>query len=261
MSSSPPITELAMTVQFPALSASTVLDYADLYELFRDRFPLLQQTPRLGAIEISPEDPTRPPSAGIQFTEVEVDALLPRLWMISSDSKRVVQFQTDRFGFNWRRTEGLSEDTAYPGYLALKEEFASLYREFSNWARRRFGDAPRPTAGDIFYVNHLPLQTDSGKKRISEAFKFFSPQSKSKIGGFQTSWMEQIEGNTPGYASLQAMAGTLPDGTPVAVLHLAGRVLLDNAGPEPEIWFDIAHQKTLEMFEAAIILDSSKDQK
>src|SRR5438046_579800 len=92
----PPITELAFSVQFAKLTNLTVLDAADLCGRFRDRFPLIQQVARVQPLSLPP---ALPAAVGVvqQIEFVPQDNSLPRLWMVSSDSKKLIQFQDDRF--------------------------------------------------------------------------------------------------------------------------------------------------------------------
>ena len=243
------VSEIVFTIQFPRISIATVLDMANFFELRKDKFPLLQQVPRLGPIDPKMPELADPSQMQLGFT----DASLPRVWLISSDGMRVIQLQDDRLGFNWRRVDPLDRSDPYPGYVALKQEFADLYAEFSSWCENRFGAAPKPNAGDLSYTNAIPLQDEKGPKRISEILSFFSPRMKRQINGFQMGWMERLSGKAPGYLTMQATVGALVTGPSVVVLNFVSRVDLKDAGNDVSSWFDNAHNQTLELFSQALI--------
>jgi uncharacterized protein (TIGR04255 family) len=261
MPSSPPISELGLTVQFPKLGSVTVLDAAKLYEQFRDRFPLLQQVARAAPMQLAPVAAPGihvAAAAGIQFI-TDDGSSLPRLWMITSDSRRLIQFQDDRISFNWRRIEPFGEEITYPGYIALKAEFLSIYSEFQRWCEERLKTRPQPEAGELLYQNTFPLAGPTGDKRISEIFGIYTPNRRKKVAGFNMGWMEQLEGATPGVVTMQASAGSLPDGSSVAQLSIVSKVNLTAVSNEPDKWFDLAHERTLEIFAEATISSAKRD--
>lgn len=244
MPSGPPVTELAMSVQFNQY-ALTVLDFASCYELFGDRFPLVQQAPHLAPIQVGPATPV------FQFG-TGADISFPRLWMISSDQRRLLQFQADRFSFNWRRIEPLTEVCEYPGFVSLAEEFDGYYRELSAWCTSRFHQAPVANVGELLYVNSLPLKIDGTEKRISDVLKCFTPTSRRPIANFTLGWFEMLTPSESGVVTMQAMSVGLPDGTPVIQVTFTGRADLTSRGTEPLHWFDDLHTLTLEMFSSVI---------
>ncbi len=242
-----------MTVQFPEFAPITILDYANLRDALIDKFPVFQQALRIPPIETNPARAAEP---NIQLGPS--GAQLPRILLISSDSQRLMQFQSDRFGYNWRRTGALTENTSYPGFETIKLEFADTFRQFGIWVRQRFGASIQPLAAELFYTNAVPLVTESGLKRISEVFRFFSPPTLRRVGAWQTSWVEPLEDR--GYVQAAAAIAALPDGTPVGALNLTGRVRMDGASADPTTWFDAIHALTLEVFQYALKYEAENEQ-
>jgi len=248
MTTAAPVVELAFSVQFPKIANVTALDIAAWAELVRDRYPVLQQVGRLPLID--PKMPGMAQPQEIQFSMSGIE--LPRMWLVSSDSRRVLQFQDDRFGFNWRKPNPFDQSEVYPSYAALKQEFVALYYEFSDWCEKRFHISLKPTAGDLTYINIVPLVTEDGRRRISDVLAFYSPPVPRLVFGFQTTWMEQFEGTPPGYISMTAAAGALATGEAAIVLNLISRIDLIGAAPDALAWFDNAHEHTLDLFKRVI---------
>jgi uncharacterized protein (TIGR04255 family) len=108
-----PLSEVVCGVEFNAPDFSSI-HFGLYWQTIRDRFP----TPPLD----------KPPIGGI-----EIMASVPRLrrvWFESSDRKRFVQLQTDRFHYNWK---GRSKEDEYPHFDVLYPCFKQEWDTFQQW--------------------------------------------------------------------------------------------------------------------------------
>lgn len=253
----PPVTEIAFSVQFPKLGTVDVLDAYSFVEKFKSRFPIFQQAGRLATLPVPQVLPsvgaTGPFQMQLQANIEMMDAVaLPRLMLISSDSKQLLQFQDNRFGLNWRRIVPISEPSHYPGFDFLYEVFIELFSEFSEWAEERFGSRPAVQVGELTYINNISLKHEQGMHRLSHVFKFFTPDRLAPIAGFNASWLESIGAPTPGHLAMNTATGMTPDGTPIAVSSYVARANLQEVKGQPDQWFLPSHRKVLEVFGATI---------
>lgn len=118
----PPVTEVYLGLQtvgpiFP------VGDLGLLSKVHTPRYPKLQfmqQVTRMVEVPPSPE-----PQLVIQAQPAG-----PRFWFLNSEETNIVQIQTDRFVYNWRKT---NDDQLYPRFdsvrSAFREEFTFLLKE------------------------------------------------------------------------------------------------------------------------------------
>lgn len=251
-----PISELAMTVQFTKIAGATVTDAADFVERFAADFPQIQQVHRLNPIDPNMFNVGTAAQIAVQM-QMQLqggltpdDVSFPRLWLISEDSRRLVQFQNDRFGFNWRRLSP-DDDHPYPGFVALRAEFAAAFDKFRVWYLERFEHPLLPTAGDLLYSNVMRLEDDNGRRRrISNVFRFYTPKKASPKTGFRVNWAEGIDVlGDPTEASLAVAAaiGALPDGKPVATFQMVSRFQLGEDDDMVQA-LDAAHDRSLEVF-------------
>jgi hypothetical protein len=70
---------------------------------------------------------------------------------VSADDESLIQLQTDRLYFNWRKRT----QNAYPHYARFREEFSRIYAFFENFASGEGLGSVTPTQCDILYVNPI----------------------------------------------------------------------------------------------------------
>src|SRR3954469_22670112 len=102
----PPVAEVALAVQFDA----PVVDVEILGQLvtrLKSEFPDREQQPALPPM-VEPTGLLNPPQIELQFGPMPV---FGRTWLLTTDGHHLVQIQSDRLVFNWRR---LNADVEYP---------------------------------------------------------------------------------------------------------------------------------------------------
>lgn len=171
---SPPLNEVAMSVQFPTGVVDEVDALARYWPTIRDAFPLHDKQPPLFPVV---EDFNRPPEGGAVGQLIQ--GIPPaRYWFLSEDKTWLVQVQADRFVLNWRRVEGGEE---YPRYRALRPEFERRFRTFLDIAGGP-GDAPAADWCELSYINHVAAATTDGGEHgpLSRVLRVLSPDPASE---------------------------------------------------------------------------------
>lgn len=78
---------------------------------------------------------------------------LPRVWFIDATESNLIQLQTDRIYFNWRKRAGAAD---YPRYPSVVKNFADRYRMLAEVANQ-FNLGPlEPKVLDLSYINVFP---------------------------------------------------------------------------------------------------------
>lgn len=144
----PPVTEVALAVQFEPLSALRTTQIVLLWNEFRERFPKIEEhLPRTPAFE---EFGIFKPGK-IDF-QLHQEIPVPRFWFLNDSGTELIQIQQDRFVHNWRKF-GKGEE--YPRYPYIREMFQSeldIFRQFLD--REKLGELV-PNQCEVTYVNQI----------------------------------------------------------------------------------------------------------
>lgn len=115
----PPLVEVVVGVQFEPSHQYHPFHARDVWGLFNNRFPLVQEHPAL-----APQFET----FGVQAQNViNFNLSNPsqqiRYWFLSDDESELIQYQNDRILHNWRKTRG--NLTSYPRFESIYNSFMS----------------------------------------------------------------------------------------------------------------------------------------
>lgn len=203
--SNPPLDEVVVGVQFDPPPMYTSVLAQDVWKLFSDEFPKVQELPRLSPqFEVFGRQGGR---TGPQF-EFGHGPIRGRLWFVSQNDSHLIQFQDDRLLMNWRRRPTGGEYPHFEGIAAQFERHLSTLKEYFDsqllW-RLSINQA------EVTYINLMPVA------------------QYNEIGG----WLRSIhvdeldiEGLNLNFPEL--IRGT--DGKPVARLHHEVSTLVSNDG-------------------------------
>ena len=153
---SPPVIEVALSVQFVPLTTLTTAQLGLLWGCFRDEFPDTEDQPPLPHIVEAFDGALIPPPT----IEILSEPQLPRCWFKSSSDPLLIQVQRDRFVFNWRQS-GSREP--YPRYPTVRERFQQHFRKFERWVSDAGVGPIVPDQCEVTYVNHIV--SDDGKSQ------------------------------------------------------------------------------------------------
>lgn len=148
----PPIDEVAVGAQF-SLPGFLPTHYGGFHEYVRAEYPRVQVLPALPPMAETfsiPQgtDPSARYPALVSFGMPP----LPRVLFISDDDSSLIQLQSDRLYFNWRRRA----QNSYPHYEHFRVRFARAFAALEVFAADQHIGPVVPTQCDVLYVNPLP---------------------------------------------------------------------------------------------------------
>jgi uncharacterized protein (TIGR04255 family) len=156
----PPIDEVALGVQFDALSGFTDAHTGLLWQRVRDLYPRTQSRPRADVPIVSlTHRQMRPP---ILIEPVDQDRS-SRTFLVSEDDDSLLQIQDSQFLYNWRRRGG-----EYPHLDHVRERFWAGFDEFTRMLEDERIDPPRVRQLEVSYFNWIPGVLDGAFLRARE---------------------------------------------------------------------------------------------
>ena len=162
----PPVTEVALSVQFEPLQLHAV-HFGLLWENYRadlkdheDKAPLNTIIEQFGEHK----------RAAAQL-ELLQEPVLPRCWFSNHAGTELVQVQRDRFVFNWRRAE--TEDP-YPRYGHVRAKFEEYFLRFQGFIEAQEVGSILPNQCEVTYVNHVSQDEGDTNSRSERIFSILS---------------------------------------------------------------------------------------
>lgn len=146
----PPVTEVALGVQFERLTGLRSLQVGLLWHGLKARFPQAQELPPLDPVteEFGPPQPFR---LDVRLHMLEGPPV-PRFWFLNDEGTELIQIQQDRFVHNWRKT---GEGDHYPRYEHIVTTFEKELEEFRKFlAEQQLGELS-PNQCEVTYVNDI----------------------------------------------------------------------------------------------------------
>ena len=229
----PPVNEVVCGMRFHTPDKLRIPHIGFLWDKFRANYPIIQHAPPIASVkgEISVDEATGIP--------------LPRVWFINKSDDQLVQFQFDRFYFNWRRRQ-----SDYPRYGHVIKNFESVLNAIVNF----FGEFElgelKPIEYELTYINHIPK--GQGWNTIDDLPKIFSDfvwkQTKARFlpnpvnVAWQTAFpLQEKKGHLT--VSLKQAIRT-EDKVPLLVLELTVRGGIGESTNKEAIreWFNLARK-------------------
>ena len=144
----PPVNEVVLGVSFRPLTAVKITDLGRLYEAFKQDYPTVEEHP-----------PYYPPieqfgAAGFAAS-LSVDLTVmdwPRLWFLSKENDRLIQFQRNWLAFNWRK---ISPESEYQRWQAVRESFIGAYASVDSVVDSLTGEHVSPLQCEVSYINQI----------------------------------------------------------------------------------------------------------
>ncbi|MCK6481652.1 MAG: TIGR04255 family protein [Planctomycetaceae bacterium] len=254
----PPLIEVALSVQFSPLEGLALPLQVEFGSKLRARFPKSQTLPPLGPIPI--EDPTNPPPVAQEITVMmQPVAFAPRLWFLNNSGTRLVQLQSDRFAYNWRKESG---DEAYPKYPGVRDAFAAELRAFYQFCKEKGVAPPEFNQCEVIYVDHIfPKGEWAGIGNIHEVFSVWAglappvKGAKQEDLAFQARFrIDDGKGKPRGRLTVSSNPATLKaNNQPIQVLQMIARGSpIGSKDPVDTVlaFMDLAHERIVGLFEA-----------
>lgn len=228
----PPVNEVVFGVRFRTPDNLRMPHIGILWEKFRVDYPIIQHAPPIASAK----------------GEIRIDsatgAPIPRVWFINKADDQLIQFQFDRFYYNWRRRL-----TEYPRYDHLIKNFESLINDIVIFFKEfEFGEL-EPIEFELTYINHIPK--GEGWNTIDDLPKIFSDfvwnrvdarflPNPQKVAWHANFLLPENKGNL--IVSMQHAIRT-EDKVPLLVLELKATGTHESTGKEDiRAWFDLARE-------------------
>ncbi len=144
----PPLTEVALSVQFDPLPGLQTPQIGLLWSTFRERFPRTEQHPPLDPL-IEKFEPPSQPSIRLEISNAPP---APRCWFLNEAGSELIQIQPDRFTHNWRKVDREDE---YPRYEHVRRQFSEELADFCKFLQVEGLGSFRPNQCEISYINHI----------------------------------------------------------------------------------------------------------
>lgn len=165
----PPLDEVVLGVQYEAPERYTSIWSSEVWKLFREEFPYVEELPRL-----EPQFETfggSVPGSGFQFN-FSPPPTRGRFWFVSPDRTHLIQFQDDRFLLNWRkRPDGVSSSRPYPRFEPIFEGFRDSLQRLHLFFVESLGSHMKVNQAEVSYINLLKDITPSD---VSQYLRFIS---------------------------------------------------------------------------------------
>lgn len=150
--SDPPLDEVVLGVQFAPVPGYTSVEAKGVWELYRGEFPKIQEQPLLqpqfetfGGLNLQPT---------FQF-QVGAAPIGSRLWFISETENHLLQFQSDRFLVNWRKSPN---PQPYPRFDGIAESFKEKLHVLTTHFQNEFDYSIDVNQAEVTYINIVPVQ-------------------------------------------------------------------------------------------------------
>ena len=163
----PPITEVALSIQFGELTNFRVIHLGHLWDRFvRRDFPVTEEQP---PVPCTVENfGISVPASMPQFKFLNIPPM-PRYLFLDETGNMVVQVQQDRFTVNWRKQ--LPTDN-YPRFESILEKFENYLGKFSSFLEEEKLGKIEVTQAEVTYVNRIETTETLGQ--IEKVVSVFS---------------------------------------------------------------------------------------
>ena len=218
----PPLVEVALSVQFDRLEAST-LHLGLVWREFRGRFTRIEEKPELAAV-YERFGPLRKHVPTVRLEDGLRHSL--RLWFLNELGSELVQIQRDRFIRNWRKTD---DEVVYPRYDSLRTSFVDDWDVFSEFVAKDIMETLTPNQCEVTYVNIIEDVNPGDIGQVLACFGDTDPESylgAPESADFQFRFVVKNEDNEP-WGRLHIVAAPAvrsKDSRPVIRLSLTARI-------------------------------------
>jgi uncharacterized protein (TIGR04255 family) len=162
----PPLDEVVLGVQFEQAPGYTSVMAKDVWSLYSDEFPRVQELPAIAPqFEVFGRESAR----SRPNIRIESAPLRGRLWFISKDENHLIQFQDDRLLLNWRRKPNGAQ---YPRFEGTSSSFIEHLNRLNKLFIDKFGSSISVNQAEISYINIIPVSSFSEVGRWIEAIDF-----------------------------------------------------------------------------------------
>lgn len=233
-----PLIEVVLGAQFATPQKYEQIYAGDVWKLFRDEFPKVQEHPPLEPIFelFGPED-----RASSGKLNIITGASHDRFWFLTQNEDQLLQFQQDRLLHNWRKV-GIAVST-YPRFESIivkfEQELRRLEEFFSTLVPQTLATQTLAiNQCDITYINHVSIEREEDAK-ASKWLRFvnFNTNDPDDFSlKFREVILDDIEQKPQGRFSFEASSAR-SDGKPIIVIALTVRGTPQNGDIDSALQF------------------------
>jgi uncharacterized protein (TIGR04255 family) len=164
----PPLNEVVMGVQFTPAIRYQQVRVSEVWSLFREDFPSVQELIMLPpTFETFGLPPVRKERAHIDLSSIPGHS---RYWFVSTSGEQLLQFQQDRLLHNWRKVGDKTNE--YPRFETLIEKFESELRTLETYFISLAPQSLKINQCEISYVNHIDIENFEGFASVQDWLSF-----------------------------------------------------------------------------------------
>ena len=228
----PPINEVVCGVRFNVPDGLKITHIGQLWDKFKKDYPIVQHVAPIAS------------GMGELIIDTATGAPIPRVWFINKSDDQLIQFQFNRFYYNWRRRK---DD--YPRYGKVVGNFDFVISTIAYFFKEFELGEIEPIEYELSYINHIPKK--EGWNEVSDLSNVFSSfiidqkemcfLPKPEKISWSTEFLLPEEKGRLGVSLRQAIRTT--DKSPIFILELKAigiNELTKEKGYRE--WFDLAHE-------------------
>ena len=159
----PPLNEVVLGVQFSTPKGYQQIYAGNVWELFKNEYPVIQEHPPL----VPTFETFGLPHPHFAIPPFTLSQGTPhnRYWFLRPEGEELIQFQSDKFLHNWRKNPvGKME---YPRYETIIERFQDELSKIDGYMANQFGSPLAINQCEITYINHVVAGVEA-QKPLSE---------------------------------------------------------------------------------------------
>ncbi|MBN1931045.1 MAG: TIGR04255 family protein [Desulfobacterales bacterium] len=228
----PPVNEVFCGLRFDPPDKLRIPHIGYLWNKFREDYPIIQHAPPIASTK------------GEILVDQAIGMPLPRVWFINKSDDQLVQFQVDRFYFNWRRRKN-----DYPRYNHVIKNFESVLDTIIEFFNEFDLGELKTIEYELSYINHIPKgqgwDTPDDLPKIFSDFVWTQKRTRFLSNPEKIAW--QAEFSLPekkGHLIIDLKQATrTEDKVPLLVLKLKTIGIGESANKEAvRKWFDLARE-------------------
>ena len=228
----PPVNEVVCGLRFDTPDKLRIPHIGLLWDKFRADYPIIQHAPPIASAK------------GEILVDQAIGMPLPRVWFINKSDDQLVQFQIDRFYFNWRRRQ-----SDYPRYDHVINNFESVLNTIVNFFSEFELGELKPIEYELSYINHIPKgqgwDTIDDLPRIFSDFVLTQTKERFLPNPVKVAWQKEFPlPEKKGHLIVNLKQATrTEDKVTLLVLELKTQGIGESTSKEAiREWFDLAHE-------------------
>lgn len=237
----PPLNEVVLGIQFQPPTNYQQIQAFQVWELFRQEFPLVREHPPL-----PPQFETFGLPAFPQFSfNIGGGPVHDRFWFTQEGERQLIQFQQDRILHNWRKVD--PHQTNYPRFESIISQFEAEIFKLEKYLVELGNARLIVTQCELSYINHIVLPEDDETFLPQKWFSYVE-ENQSAVDEF-ASMIKKILRDASGkpYGRLYRESGTGIDkfGRKILFLNLTVRGLPSSDSVADALMFIGTHRQII----------------